>query len=179
MRIHVSVLIGMAVLFGGCTASYQQRRVTENHVDALEPSASFLVAVNGDGKYTTTTYARSGQMASATMASVLNKHCKAEEATGYLTLEEAKKAGAENGKRYLVYLDILHWEDRATEWSGMPDRIEVKVSVVDLAQDSVLDSVMVTGKSKWMTFGGDHPQDLLVQPFEKYVAGLFKQDVAD
>ncbi|WP_254924651.1 DUF4823 domain-containing protein [Aeromonas sp. A35_P] len=29
------------------------------------------------------------------------------------------------------------------------------------------------GKSKWATFGGDHPQDLLPEPTEKYVNSLY------
>jgi hypothetical protein len=30
---------------------------------------------------------------------------------------------------YFVIPEILHWEDRATEWSGIPDKIEVKISI--------------------------------------------------
>ena len=30
---------------------------------------------------------------------------------------------------YFVVSEILHWEDRATEWSGIPDRIEIKLVV--------------------------------------------------
>jgi hypothetical protein len=74
---------------------------------------------------------------------------------------------------YYVEPDILHWEDRATEWSGIPDRIEIKISVYDAISGAELASSIVSGKSKWGTFGGDHPQDLLPEPVNKYVESLY------
>jgi hypothetical protein len=37
-----------------------------------------------------------------------------------------------------------------------------------------LSSVVLTGRNKWATFGGDHPQDLLAVPLRKYVASLYQ-----
>ena len=67
---------------------------------------------------------------------------------------------------------ILHWEDRATEWSGKVDKIEVKVVVYDRNQ-KVLTSQLIHGKSKWATFGGDHPQDLLPGAVNPYIESLY------
>jgi len=69
--------------------------------------------------------------------------------------------------------EILHWEDRATEWSGKPDVIEVRLTLIDVASGRPLDETVISGKSKWATFGGDHPQELLAVPFEQYAAALF------
>ena len=74
---------------------------------------------------------------------------------------------------YYVIPEILYWEDRATEWSGIPDKIEVKVSVYDGQSAKELASTIILGKSKWATFGGDHPQDLLPDPLNKYVESLY------
>ena len=65
---------------------------------------------------------------------------------------------------------ILHWEDRATEWSGKADR--VKVSLPLYRSGSLVGSALVTANSSWWTFGGDHPEDLLDTPFESYAASL-------
>jgi hypothetical protein len=70
--------------------------------------------------------------------------------------------------------EILSWEDRATEWSGIPDSIEIKLSLYDGASGQELSSVVITGKSKWATLGGDHPQDLLAAPFRKFVESLYQ-----
>jgi hypothetical protein len=73
----------------------------------------------------------------------------------------------------LVYPTILHWEDRATEWSGIPDRVEIKIEIIGATTGKGLDSAIIKGKSGLATFGGDHPQDLLPKPVEDYVSGLF------
>ena len=75
--------------------------------------------------------------------------------------------------RYYVAPEILHWEDRATEWSGRPDRIEVQISIYDVNMQTEIASSVITGKSAWATFGGDHPQDLLPEPTNAYVASLY------
>ena len=69
--------------------------------------------------------------------------------------------------------EILHWKDRATEWSGIPDKIEVKLSVYESNSEKELASTVLSGKSKWATFGGDHPQDLLAEPLNKYIGTLY------
>lgn len=74
---------------------------------------------------------------------------------------------------YLLYPEILHWEDRATEWSGKSDIVSVKVSLVGTEAGKVLDSAVVGGKSSWWTFGGDRPEHLLPKPLSDYAASLF------
>ena len=68
---------------------------------------------------------------------------------------------------------ILHWEDRATQWSGKTDKITIKYSVYDTATGQVLASSVMSASSKWATFGGDHPQDLLPHPTQQFVDKLF------
>ena len=75
---------------------------------------------------------------------------------------------------YFVEPRILHWEDRNTEWSGKPDRIEIQVTIFDTASKSELAKTSFTGKSKWGTLGGDHPQDLLTEPTSNYVEKMYK-----
>jgi hypothetical protein len=75
--------------------------------------------------------------------------------------------------KYLVYPTILHWEDRATEWSALPDRIEVKIDLIETATGKLLDSVVIRGKSGLATLGCDHPQDLLPKPVDEFVSTLF------
>jgi hypothetical protein len=69
---------------------------------------------------------------------------------------------------------ILHWEERNTEWSGKPDRIEIQVLIYDTTTREVIASSRFSGKSKWATFGGDHPQELLPEPTNEFVDNLYK-----
>ena len=68
---------------------------------------------------------------------------------------------------------IVHWEDRATEWSLKSDKVEVKITVHDVARGRMLASAVVSGSSGLLTIGGDHPQDLLPEPMDSYVGSLF------
>ena len=88
--------------------------------------------------------------------------------------EEELLRAKDQGYTYLVQPEILHWEERATEWSGKSDRIKIRISIAEAETGNVIDSEIITGKSKWVTFGGDHPQDLLPTPINKYVVSLFR-----
>jgi hypothetical protein len=73
----------------------------------------------------------------------------------------------------LIFPTILHWEDRATEWSMIPDKVEVKVDVVNLQSGDVISSGVIKGSSGLATLGGDHPQDLLPEPVAEFISSLF------
>src|SRR5215468_3218748 len=67
-------------------------------------------------------------------------------AQAFLSAFAKRARRVEVATSYLVYPTILHWEERATEWSGLPDRIEVKVELVDVATDTPLDTGIIKGK---------------------------------
>ncbi len=75
--------------------------------------------------------------------------------------------------KYLIFSAIEHWEDRATVWSGKPDRIEIKIHVVDTATGEPVDSTRLLGNSRSAARGGDQPQELLAKPIDDYVTSLF------
>ncbi|HVA12975.1 MAG TPA: DUF4823 domain-containing protein, partial [Stellaceae bacterium] len=61
-----------------------------------------------------------------------------------------------------------------TEWSGLPDRITLKLTVYDVATGQRLTGTVLSSHSSWWTLGGDHPQDLLpetLKPFFDRVYG--------
>jgi hypothetical protein len=72
----------------------------------------------------------------------------------------------------LVYATILNWEDRATEWSGKLDRIEIKVEVIAVPSGETLRSDMLQANSGWLTLGGDRPQDLRRDPVDAFAKSL-------
>jgi Domain of unknown function (DUF4823) len=64
-----------------------------------------------------------------------------------------------SGSGYSIDPKILHWEDRATEWSGKADRVKVSLSLYHFG--SLIGSALVAANSSFFTFGGDHLEDLL------------------
>ena len=107
------------------------------------------------------------------MASFAKRTSVVEIGTSYQRQEDALGFARGKSFAYLVYPTILHWEDRATEWSGIPDKVEVKIQLFNVREGSPVETVFIKGKSGLATFGGDHPQDLLPEPVEKFVSSLY------
>ncbi len=56
----------------------------------------------------------------------------------------------------------------------LSDQIEIQLVIFDVRIQVELANVSYHGKSKWLTLGGDHPQDLLPEPTTQYVNSLYK-----
>lgn len=170
-QVIAAVLVGLSL--SGCTATYIQRDLIEA-TGKLSRSKSVLVSTPANGVYGKVEYKSSGKITAhetrmafaafapntAVVSDCKDLQCLATQSTA--------------GSSYLVVPQILHWEDRATEWSGIPDRIEVEVRVFDGSSLQELSATVISGKSKWATFGGDHPEDLLPEPLKIYTQSLYE-----
>jgi len=172
--LNAIIFMGLiVVLVTGCASTYKHADLHKIG-SMLDPNSGILISVPKDGFYETRTYTNSGRMtANAFNAAFSKKAPKVEvvdncHGENCLNNIDAQKYG------YYVEPNILHWEDRNTEWSGKPDRIEIQIVIFDTRTKQQLANSSYTGKSKWGTFGGDHPQDLLQEPTEKYVNSLYR-----
>lgn len=163
----------VAVLLGGCVDTYSVRQLTPTAAK-LPIASSFYVSVPADGKFNRTTYTGSGKKAADVIGSALRKYAPTVTVAPYSqTREEAAASARKAQAAYLVWPTIVHWEDRATAWSGRPDVVEMSIEVVELASGAVVASSSVGGKSRWGTVTDDKPEDLLPEPVNGYVATLF------
>jgi hypothetical protein len=169
-----------AVLFLGlglfaCADSHQLIRTQGTSAPRIEAADSFYVATAADGAYGAQRYAGSGQSTSTMIGLALQEHSRAVRvARDNQSFDDAIASAKGLGSRYLVYATILHWEDRATEWSGISDKVEVKIEVIDPTSGETLTTGIVKGKSGLATLGGDHPQDLLPEPITEFVGALYQ-----
>ena len=170
-KIWAAVALAGSLL--GCADTHQLVREGATGTK-LTNTDSLYVAVSRDGAYGTAVYAGSGAMTSQTLVSAFSKHAQnVEMSHGYETFDEALATARAKKVKYLIYPTILHWEDRATEWSAIPDQVEVKVEIVDVQTGKAIESAVISGKSGLATLGGDHPQDLLPKPVEEFVSSLY------
>jgi len=165
-------LLIFAAMLSGCSATYKQQTLAEPSAKLVK-GKSVVIATPANGFYESKEYLASGRMTAsavrAAFAPFSNSITVAPDCKDLMCLKRDPSASYD----YYVIPEILHWEDRATEWSGIPDRIEIKVSVYDGQEEKELASTIISGKSKWFTFGGDHPQDLLPEPLKAYVESLY------
>ena len=165
----------MAILFCGfgCADTHHVDRKDLSGV-RFSPQDTIFITTPDDGTYGEINYAGSGKHTARALNAAFAKHTSNTTVSETVqSIGEASLAAREAGYKYLIYPTILHWEDRATEWSGLPDRVEVKIEIVDAQPNYLLGSVIVKGKSGLATFGGDHPQDLLPEPIQAFVSSLY------
>jgi len=165
--------MAFAVLATGCQTT-SVSRLSPPPTKKMERNAKVYIAVPRDGSYEEHQYEGSGEhvadalddaFAAYTSNAVIGKQLN--------STADAIAAAESKGSQYAVVSRIEHWEDRATEWSGIPDRIEVVVEVVAVPDGTQIEKAQITGRSSEFTFGGDHPQDLLKEPITMFVGSLF------
>lgn len=159
------------ILLSGCAATYKNTPLTETN-SKLERGTTVFIATPANGRFGATVYANSGKMTAQAVRGAFARFAATTSVDSGCEKLECLEQTHAGGSVYYVVPEILHWEDRATEWSGRPDRIEVKLSVFDTLGHE-LAATIFTGKSKWATFGGDHPQDLLTEPLNQYIETLY------
>lgn len=170
---RVAVVVVAVLVLAGCTHKFKTDAF-EPPAQQLSKSASAYVMLAADGVLGGIKYTGSGQQTSqATMAAVAAHLDRVELASKNESSDEAIATAKGAGIAYVFQPTILHWEDRATEWSGRPDRITIKVVVREAETGKSVASTVARASSKWGTLGGDHPQDLLPELMARFVNRLF------
>ncbi|MCC4834970.1 DUF4823 domain-containing protein [Shewanella sp. 10N.7] len=168
------VMFGTALIFlSGCSSSYKHNEFQSPEVK-LDRSVAVLISTPENGWYDQTEYRNSGRMTANAVRSAFSKSASKVTITTDCKGQECLESIDPNTYGYFVQPIILHWEDRATEWSGKSDKVEIQIITYDSKSKKEIGNTTYTGKSKWLTFGGDHPQDLLEEPTHKYVESLYK-----
>ena len=164
--------VSFAILLAGCSAKYSTNNIQER-TEHLVKDVSVVISQPTDGVYETHTYSGSGRATADAVKAAFLRH--SDNVTVFADCDDVTCLTANHSisRGYYVVPKILHWEDRATEWSGIPDKIEVKITVYNAESNNRVASTIINGKSKWATFGGDHPQDLLPEPINMFVSNLY------
>ncbi|MBY8975515.1 DUF4823 domain-containing protein [Rhodobacteraceae bacterium NNCM2] len=161
-----------ALVIGGCTSTYDTNEIKSNSSE-LDPTRKVYISQPPNGSYGGDEYLASGEMTSNAVRSAFLRHIQRAEVLQDCSSIECDQVSSLDPDAYFAEPQILHWEDRATEWSGISDRVEIKLSIYNLDTKEQISAAMISGKSKWATMGGDHPQDLLADPINAYVNGLY------
>jgi hypothetical protein len=142
--------------------------------ESLDPAKFYYVAVPKDGRFKDILYHASGKKTALKLGYGLSKYTdNVEIADQYQTLKDALSFARDHNCHYLLVPEILHWEDRATEWSGQRDRITISIIIYDVKSGDKLDRATFSAWGTWFTMGGVHPEHLLLPPIEEFVDMLF------
>lgn len=173
------MILGAAATTGatGCVSTYQYDKPTLES-GPLKRDAGVYVCTPEDGWYATTQYPNSGKSTARAIGIAFDRYASRMTIGGVCTDEECLDEVDAEQYGYVVCPTILHWENRATEWSALPDRIRIKIEVFDARSRLLVAQGSYAGKSKLATFGGDHPEDLLPEPTAEFVGHLYGEQLS-
>ena len=162
-----------ALTLAGCADTHELTRMKVTTAP-LSREASAYIALPADGRYGQILYTGSGAQTAQEVAGAFAPYLrKTSVAIASEDIDTALGSAEAGGYDYVLYPEILHWEDRATEWSGKSDLVSIKISIIKVDTIDILDSVIVKATSGLATLG-DRPQDLLPEPLHDYSATLFR-----
>lgn len=164
-------LLLAAVLLAGCASTYRQDVITAPSA-RLERNKAVVIATPAPGRFEQAVYPASGLMTASETRSAFAPY------TGNIRISEQCKDIAclraqAPGSDYYVVPEIMLWEDRATAWSGRPDRIQIRYMIFDASGAEPLSNTIISGSSRPATLAADKPEHLLPEPLKAYVDGLF------
>ncbi len=164
----------LLLLLVGCSDTHKLVRY-EGSGSAISQDAAVYIALPRDGQYGSIVYTGSGKTVALEVDKAFQGYVRETTiATKRETLKNALESAKAQASDYLIYPEIVHWEDRNTGWSGRPDVATIKLSIVDVLSGMVLDSAELGGTSKVMSWSLEHPEDLIPKPLAEYAASLFK-----
>lgn len=170
---RVFAALGLMSVLAGCADSHDWRP-QQNGSARIATSDRVLVSTPADGEYGNHVYRNSGRNTAKIIYDAASTKSRYVRIGGVAeNFEDAVSQAQRADQDVLIFPTILHWEDRATEWSMIPDKVEIKLDVVNLRTGDVISAGVIKGSSGLATFGGDHPQDLLPEPVAEFVSSLF------
>ncbi|MBR1991669.1 MAG: DUF4823 domain-containing protein [Bacteroidales bacterium] len=146
---------------------------SDNQSFSLKNGTRILVLTAEDGAYGSQVYKGSGLMLSRKLQSVLTQYqCHVQ-----IDLDNNRFKDLEgkdlSGYDYIIVPIITHWEDRATSWSGIPDRLSYSLFIYN-NEGVMLSSTDIEAESASLTFENNDPSDLINSSLQQYFSKVFK-----
>ena len=168
-----TLAIALIAVLSGCADSHRWTP-QQNGSARITSSERIFITTPADGEYGDTVYGGSGRNTAKIIYNATSAKSRLVRIGGLaLNYEDAVAQALRAEQDVLIFTTILHWEDRATEWSMISDKVEVRVDVVQVNSGQIISSGIIKGSSGLATLGGDHPQDLLPEPIDEFVSSLF------
>jgi hypothetical protein len=160
----------------GCQHTFKETKIGEGPTPILRNDTRVYIARPPDAVYKKTVAQNSGKHVAAALLDAFSRNTKgAFMGKNPESVTEALETARRINAKYVVYPHILRWEDHLTEFTGIRDKLELRIELLDVeGGGGVVYAKEIEAKSRWMTDGGDTPQDLIGEPVDHFVALLFR-----
>lgn len=165
----ILILIAVATLMG-CKSSYSVQSY-KAPVNRPKPEEAVYIVVPPDAY----DEPGSGLVAANTLRLTFSTHASRIELSKQTTAPDAHlTTAAAGGFTYVLDTTIHSWEEEPTEWTGKSDQVDMTLRLLHAPDGAVTSETRVRGNSKWMTFGGDHVEDLLNPLASGWVQAIYE-----
>ena len=146
-------MLAVLAVLAGCTAKYQVSNLAGAGGAHLDRSIGVYVTLPQDGAFGTTTAAGSGQIVAQAVATAFaGVGARVHVAEKTTSNDQAMTAARGLNAGYLAVPVITQWEQRATEWSGRPSRMAIRLNIIDVASGNQIASSAIEGRSRIVSF---------------------------
>jgi hypothetical protein len=160
----------------GCANTYKEKSTFAPNPPKIPLEARVYVSMPLDAVYKKKVMFKSGNNTAEAVADALARYSKAVFLAKQPESRDEALASAEKIRaEYLIMPTILKWEDKPTEWTGVRDKMTIKLEVIQVAGAQTIYAREISGKSRWLTEGGDTPADLLDEPIETFANSLYQR----
>ena len=172
-RYRLLVIGFLLLVLNGCFATREIVPGMQTPGESVVTKAdTVVIMLPNDGTYRGTVYAGSGKVVATKIKRATFGKVQTSEIVETTNPKDALAYCKDKSIRFLIQPSILHWEDRATNWSGMRDFIKIEVLLVNTRDTSTLNSIMYNASSSWWTFVNTPPEDMLDESFDKAIHRL-------
>lgn len=160
----------------GCKHTYEEKRISDAAPPVMTSNTRVYVGRPFDATYKEKVVHNSGKSIADALLVAFSRNTKAVAMSRRpQSVPEALESAIQYRAEFMVYPVILKWEDRATEMSGIRDKLWFRIDLYEVGTGQVVHAKEFEAKSRWMTDGGDTPGDLLEDPINLYVQSLFQR----
>jgi hypothetical protein len=172
--------IGLAMMAGMSCGPNVSVRPASDTTASVGGNDRVCVATAADGRHEMRVYAGSGQKVTTRTADALRQRHADVVIIGMGDLQQLSEECRSQDGRFVIVPEIRTWEDRASGWSGRPDRVEVQLTLHDAASGTEVRSVSVAAQtgywsSAFTEWGNRPPEALLGEEFDKAAVGLLSR----
>lgn len=162
----------LSLLFCSCRTVSNVQSLSNSTNIKLDRAIPVMILYSEDGAFGNEVYNGSGSIISNLL--LRNFALYAENVFDLPNIHSLSelKATSNINNAYYVIPQILHWEERATEWSGIPSRISLKINIYDKSLNR-LSGIILEGKSASMTLVRKSPDKLIEEDIQEYIQSLY------
>lgn len=176
MKLALIPIVAVLAL-SGCASEYQTQALSgSQHTMVLNKQGGVYITVPADGRYEDINYPGSGQTVAQALATEFSKYARTVQTASAHSQDGGLSEARRDGNRYLVVPIITHWEQRATEWSGRPSRMSLRITIFDVTSGKQLMSEGIEGRTSRVRFTSTSPDELLKKPIAQVVDRLYESD---